>query len=341
MRRLLLLIGAIVFVDSMFYVALTPLLPDYADRLDLSKTGAGILSASYAAGALLVALPCGMAAARWGVRPTVLLGLAGMTVTTFAFGLVDDIVLLDTARFVQGFASAFSWTGGLAWLVAAAPPERRGELIGAAMGTAIAGAMFGPVLGGAASVVGTGWAFGAVAVASIGLAVWAAATPAAAPGEQQPLGALFHALRDRGVAVGAWLVLLPGLLFSTVAVLAPLRLDDLGFGALAIGAVYLTATALEAVAAPVMGRISDRVGRLAPLRASLVASAAVAATIAWIGNAWLLAAFVVLGAVAFGSFWAPAMALLECKGNRGEAARSLGISRATIFRKLRRFGLTD
>lgn len=325
MRRLLLLIGAIVFVDSMFYVALTPLLPDYADRLDLSKTGAGILAASYAAGALLGALPGGMAAARWGVRPTVLLGLAGMTVTTFAFGLVDDIVLLDTARFVQGFASAFSWTGGLAWLVAAAPPERRGELIGAAMGTAIAGAMFGPVLGGAASVVGTGWAFGAVAVASIGLAVWAAATPAAAPGEQQPLGALFHALRDRGVAVGAWLVLLPGLLFSTVAVLAPLRLDDLGFGALAIGAVYLTATALEAVAAPVMGRISDRVGRLAPLRASLVASAAVAATIAWIGNAWLLAAFVVLGAVAFGSFWAPAMALVS------ESAEAQGLEHGYTF----------
>jgi transcriptional regulator with PAS, ATPase and Fis domain len=34
-------------------------------------------------------------------------------------------------------------------------------------------------------------------------------------------------------------------------------------------------------------------------------------------------------------------ALLENKGNRGDAARSLGISRATIFRKMRRFGLTD
>src|SRR5687768_10985587 len=113
MRRLLLLVGAIVFVDSMFYVALTPLLPDYAERLDLSKTGAGILAASYAAGALLGAIPGGVAAARWGVRPTVLLGLAGMTVTTFTFGLVDHIVLLDTARFIQGFASAFSWTGGL------------------------------------------------------------------------------------------------------------------------------------------------------------------------------------------------------------------------------------
>ena len=325
MRRLLLLIGAIVFVDSMFYVALTPLLPDYADELDLSKTGAGILAASYAAGALLGAIPGGIAAARWGVRPTVLLGLAGMAVTTFTFGFAEHIVLLDAARFVQGFASAFSWTGGLAWLVAAAPADRRGELIGAAMGTAIAGAMFGPVLGGAASVVGTEWAFGAVAVASIGLAAWAAATPAYAPAEPQPLGALFGALRDHSVAVGAWLVLLPGLLFSSVAVLAPLHLDELGFGALAIGAVYLTATALEAVTAPIVGRVSDRIGRLTPLRASLVAAAVVAATIPWLDNAWALAAAVVVGAVSFGSFWAPAMALLS------ESAEAQGLDHGYTF----------
>jgi MFS family permease len=267
-RRLLFLVGAIVFVDTMFFAALTPLLPEYADRLELSKTGAGILSGSYAAGALLGAIPGGMAAARWGVRPTVLLGLAGMSATTFAFGIADNVVVLDAARFLQGFASAFSWTGGLAWLVAAAPPERRGELIGAAMGTAIAGALFGPVLGGAASVVGTGWAFGAVAVASVGLAVWAATTPAFPPREPQPLSAIFGALRDRAVAVGAWLVLLPALLFSVVSVLVPLRLDELGFGAIAIGATFLVSAALEAMVAPVMGRVSDRVGRHAPLRNS-------------------------------------------------------------------------
>src|ERR671915_1653174 len=187
----------------MFFAALTPLLPDYADRLELSKTGAGILSGAYAAGALVGAIPGGIAAARWGVRPAVLLGLAGMSATTFAFGIADDVVVLDAARFLQGLASAFSWTGGLAWLVAAAPPARRGELIGAAMGTAIAGALSGPVLGGAASVVGTGWAFGAVAVPAVGLAAWPARGPGSPPREPQPLSALFGALRDGRVAAGA------------------------------------------------------------------------------------------------------------------------------------------
>ena len=36
-RRLLLLVSAVVFVDAMLFTALTPLVPGYADEFDLSK----------------------------------------------------------------------------------------------------------------------------------------------------------------------------------------------------------------------------------------------------------------------------------------------------------------
>ena len=55
MRRLLLLTGAIVFVDTMFFAALTPLLPHYVDELDMSKASAGVLAAMYPVGALVKA----------------------------------------------------------------------------------------------------------------------------------------------------------------------------------------------------------------------------------------------------------------------------------------------
>ena len=71
LRRLLHLASAIVFLDTVFFAAIVPLLPTYAADFDLSKTGAGILAAAYPAGTFLGALPGGWLTARIGVRPTV------------------------------------------------------------------------------------------------------------------------------------------------------------------------------------------------------------------------------------------------------------------------------
>jgi MFS family permease len=309
MRRLLFLVGAIVLVDTMFFAALTPLLRHYVDELDLGKAGAGVLQSMYPAGALAAAIPGGIAAARLGVKPTVLIGLTLLALTTVAFGLADSVWALDLARFMQGVSSAFSWTGSLAWLVAAAPPGRRGRLIGSAFGAAIAGALFGPVLGAIASFTGTATAFSVVAGLALVLAVAAWRTPAPAPLEQQPLSMLFRALRVRSIQVPIWLCLLPALLFGNLSVLAPLRLSHLGWGAAAIGGTYLVMAAIEATWAPILGRAADRYGRMLPLRAALVASAVVSFLLPWPQSPWLLALVIVSAGFAFGSFWTPAMSL--------------------------------
>ena len=59
MRRVLLLTGSIVFVDTLFFAALTPLLPHYADELGLGKGSAGVLAAAYPAGAFFGAIRAG------------------------------------------------------------------------------------------------------------------------------------------------------------------------------------------------------------------------------------------------------------------------------------------
>lgn len=310
MRGLLFLTGAIVLVDTLFFAALTPLLPHYAHTLGLGKSGAGVLAAAYPAGALVGAIPSGMVAARLGVKPTVLAGMTVVAITTALFGFAGTAWELDLARFCQGVASAFSWTGALAWLVAAAPSARRGRLIGQAFAAAVGGALLGPVLGGIASVAGTRWTFGVVAAASLAVAVWAALTPAARPEEPQRLGTLLHAVRDRRIALGVWFVTLPALLFGTLSVLAPLRLAELGFGAVAIGAVWLVAGGLETVNNIFLGRFSDRFGPLAPIRVALVASVVVALALPWPGERFLLAAVVVCAGLAFGAFYTPGMTLL-------------------------------
>jgi MFS family permease len=167
------------------------------------------------------------------------------------------------------------------------------------------------VLGAAASFTGTGPAFGAVAVLALVLAGAAIVTPAAAPESPQPLRTLVDALlRNRTIQTGVWLCLLPALCFGTLSVLAPLRLSDLGWGAAAVGATFLVSAGLEAAWAPVLGRFSDRHGRLAPLFGSLAASALVALLLPWPRHALLLAFVVVCAGSAFASFWPPAMSLV-------------------------------
>src|SRR4029453_10055646 len=240
------LVGGTVFVDTMFFVALTPLLPDYAEEFNLSKAGAGVLAAAYPAGALVGGLPSGVATARFGARPTTVTGLVVIAVTTFVFATGDSIWVLDVSRFVQGFGSALAWTAGLAWLVSETPPARRGPTLGPAVATAIVGAPFGPVLGGAASVVGAAPAFGAAGLLAVGLALWALTMRGPSPSTPHPRTVLLGALRNRRIVVGVWFVALPALFFGTLGVLAPLRFEDLGWTAAAIGSLCLLPRALLA-----------------------------------------------------------------------------------------------
>jgi MFS family permease len=324
-RRLLVLVGAIVFVDTMFFAALTPLLPHYAHEFGIGKTGWGLLQAAYPAGALIASVPSGLLAAKVGVKPTVIVGLCSIAVTSAAVGFADSLWQLDVARFLQGFASAFSWTGGLAWLTAAALPARRGALIGTAFGLAIGGALFGPVLGGVASFVGTGPAFTAIAVLALVQAIWAWRTPSASPDSPQPVSVLFRALRTRHLQASIWFVMLPGLLFGTLSVLVPVRLYELGFGAVAIGATWLTSAAFEALLSPTLGHLSDRVGRVLPIVYGLGASSIVLLVLPWPHNRWLLAVLVVCGGISFGTFWTPAMSMLS------DAAEQQGLDYGYAF----------
>jgi len=325
-RRVLALAGSIVFVDTLFFAALTPLLPTYADRFDLSKAGAGLLAAAYPLGVLAGGIPSGLLAARAGIKATAVTALGLIAATSVVFGYGDSIALLDAARFLQGIGSACAWTAALTWLVSVAPAGRRGELIGAALGVAIAGALFGPVAGAIASIAGTGPVFSVIGGVCVLVAIVALRTAAPPVGEErQPLRRLGEALHDRRIVGGLWLVALPALLFGTQSVLVPIRLSSFSYGAIAIGAVFLVATALEGVMSPVVGRVSDRRGRRLPITVGLTASSIAAAALPVPRNGLTLAAVAVFAAVSFGMFWAPAMSFLT------ETAESIGLDVAWAF----------
>ena len=322
-RRVLVLVSAIALLDICFYSAITPLLPWYVDSLHLTKTQAGTLSGAYALGTLLFSLPAGWLAARRGARPTLVLGLGLLAAASLAFALGTSFAALASARFVQGAGGAASWAAGLAWLVEVTPRERRGQMIGTALGTGIAGAMGGPVLGALAHVLTPRLVFSAVAVVGVALAAVVLATPAG--GESLPTdGDLRHALSERRVLAGAWLTTLPTLFFGTLAVLVPLRLDALGTSATGIAAVFLLAAAAEAAANPLVGRITDRRGRLVPLRVGLVGLLAACLLLPLPNRPWVIGAVVVAGAAISGMLLTPASTLLSEGAEQAGLAQGLG-----------------
>jgi MFS family permease len=323
-RRLLLLVCTITLADTMLYAALVPLLPHYADEFGLSKGQAGLLVGAFALGALIGAIPGGIAAARYGPRRAVVSGLMLMAVASVAFGFAGSAAELGIARLAQGFGSALSWAGALAWLVAGTPRERRGEMLGTAIGAAIFGALLGPAVGAAAEAVGPRPAFIAVGGVAVVLVGWALRTPAVSSEPQSPR-ALVGAVRQPLLLGALWLMVLPALLFGVLAVLVPLELDDAGWSAAAIAALFIAAAAIEMVVAPLLGRFSDRRGRLLPLRLALAAAILVTIGLAMAVEPYAIAPLVVAAAIAFGSFWAPAMALLS------DGAERIGLAQGLAF----------
>jgi MFS family permease len=193
------------------------------------------------------------------------------------------------------------------------------------MGSATFGALFGPVVGAAAALAGRAAVFTALA----GLAVVLAALTlriAGVPEEPLPsLASIVAAVRHRRFFAGLALMALPSLLFGVLATLAPLHLSRAGWGAAAIGSIWLLGAALESVQAPLTGRFSDRRGLQLPVRIALVVGVGVSVGLAFGARPAIYAPLVVVAAMAYGTLFTPAFILLA------DGAERVGLAQGMAF----------
>jgi len=312
-----------VFTDAMLFGTLIPLVPGYADDFHLSKLQAGLLLGAFGGGALAGGIPGGALAGRIGPRRAVILGLVLLGLSSLGFALAGTPLALGLTRFLQGVSSGVTWAGALAWITVTVPRDRRGTMLGTAFGVAVFGAILGPMVGALAKTVSIRVGFTAIGVVAIGLAALAWLEPQSLP-EAQVAGSLRRALGDAAFGAGLWLNLLPAFFFGVLDVLAPLQLDAAGWGAVSIGAVFLVAGLLETGLNPFVGRLSDRRGRLFPIRIALGASIAVATALAVARSPGAIAALTVLAALAFGGFYVPGMALVSDRAEVAGLTQGLG-----------------
>ena len=156
------------------------------------------------------------------------------------------------------------------------------------------------------------------------LGVWTLRTPGAAAEPPRP-GAISRALRNVEIRQALWLMSVPALVFGVVGVLIPLKLDQAGWTATAIAIAWVASAAIEMVLAPLVGRVSDRRGRLLPLRVALMGAVAVLVGFAFANRSAVIVPILIASGITFGAFWAPAMALLS------DAADRIGLAQGLAF----------
>jgi MFS transporter, DHA1 family, solute carrier family 18 (vesicular amine transporter), member 1/2 len=261
-RRIEVAVALSLFVESLLYLAVIPLLPTYVDKFGLSTAQAALVVAVLPLAVVTTSIPFGYLAGRVGNRRVVLGGNALQTVATLVFAFAPNVGTLVVARAFQGLGSAIAWGAGIAWLTANAPIERRGEYVGRAMGYVSAGSIAGPAVGALAGAVSIPAAFSLVAAAAVVAGVATALAPAGVPAPPD------EGLRRSARAALAQPLVLAGFALATAAsmfeaattLLAPLRLGELGYGAVAIGTALVIGAAVALALAAPAGRLIDRSG---------------------------------------------------------------------------------
>jgi MFS family permease len=136
------------FVTFTAFGVVIPVIPRLVtERLHGPPLAVGTAFTASAGTALLVRPYAGRLAQRLGSRPVMVIGCGLAVVVAVGYVLPLGLPGLILARMIMGMGEALMFTAGSVWIVALAPDERRGQLIGL-YGLALWGGLTaGPVLG--------------------------------------------------------------------------------------------------------------------------------------------------------------------------------------------------
>jgi len=136
----------IVFLESLFKQAIiNVVLPVYVQhQLGRSETDLGLIIGAIGMGSLLVALPAGVIADKWGVRTGIVAGSALTAAALLVTGLTGyvDVAL----ALALGAGTALLFVGGQAYAIDLAPPGARGQFFGIRASASNAAILLGPLI---------------------------------------------------------------------------------------------------------------------------------------------------------------------------------------------------
>ena len=125
-----------------------PVLPLYARDFGVSATMVGLTLTVFALARLILNIPAGLIADRFGRRVLLIGGPILTSIGMFGSGFAGDIWSLLIWRFVAGAGSAFFMSGALIYLIDIAPPDLRARYVATNQWALSVGVALGPGLGG-------------------------------------------------------------------------------------------------------------------------------------------------------------------------------------------------
>ena len=261
-RSLVLLLFAALFVAELGWAGIAPLLPDLQDRYGLTDTTTGFILSVAGVGILVVSLPAGALSRRFSVRRLTLWGVVALTAGNFVTGFADSYGMLLLGRCLLGCGLGMMWVTGTAWLHDAAG-DRGAQALALTTTVVGIGSLVGPAMTGFLGErygVGVPFVVLGVLCGLTGLALaFAPGEAGRVPEPSPPLRDMLNAARaDDLLVTSVLLSLVVSLMWMTIELLIPLRLDALGYTAGGIGLVFAVASIVFAGASAVAARRADR-----------------------------------------------------------------------------------
>lgn len=274
-QELIVLCGA-TFLVMAGQGVVSPIIPLYASDFGVSATMVGLTLTVFALARLVLNVPAGIIADRYGRRILLVGGPILTAIGMFGSGQANGIWVLLAWRAVAGAGSAFYMSGAMIYLIDIAPPEKRTRYVATNQWALSVGVALGPGVGGMiADAYSLSTPFTVVAILAVLTALYAAVRLPETRGAAMEEAAAAAAETD-APPVSTWSFirsrpfLLVGLATMTIfmtragtrGTMMPLHADDaLGWGPAEIGLVF-TLTGLVTITTLMPAAwAADHVGR--------------------------------------------------------------------------------
>ena len=278
-ERLLAICGA-TFLVMAGQGVVSPVTPLFAKDFGVSTTMVGLTLTIFAAARLILNVPAGLIADRFGRRWLLIGGPVITSIGMFGSGSAGDIWTLLAWRFVAGAGSAFYMSGALVYLIDIARPDQRARFVATNQWALSLGVALGPGLGGLiADAYGLGTPFYVVGALGIVAAIYstvrlpetrdlanATVSAESATPEEPPVstGSAAWTLVRSGPFVALALASMTIFMVraGTRATLMPLHADEaLGWGPAEIGLVFTLTGGLTLFTLMPAAWTADHIGR--------------------------------------------------------------------------------